>query len=174
MNTLRSRLYQLSLVACAVFVTDIAESVFAIEPESIVLPNHKIFGKRISSVSPLVVPKGNIKSVYPESIHLDLHGPIVWGVMATYPETIEFKDLVEAVNTQHQKWWRDKDGQMAKFGVTTWRNEDARFVIQVADSQVIMIWLDRKITDREATGTAMQIFRRLLEEAQTDSSHGKP
>ncbi len=149
MLTTRDRLNPSLLITGALVISGFFHLEKTLAEHSIVLPNPGMFGKQIGSVSPLIAADRETDSVFPENVHLDLNGPIVYGVMATYSESITFQDLVGAVNRKHKKWTRDPEGEMAKWGVAVWRNEADRHSIQVADSRVIMIWLDRHVTESE-------------------------
>ncbi len=124
----------------------------------IVIPNPKILGKKLGAVSPLQASKVGVKAIYPKNIHLDLDGPKIYGIMATYPDSVTFESIVECVNLTHKKWSRDPDGEMAKWGVTVWRNEQDRYAVQASDSKLIFIWLDRKITQEEVNETTKLLF----------------
>jgi hypothetical protein len=168
MRKTRHRFHFSPLIAVVVVMVGLFQSANAFGDDSIVLPNPRMLGKPVGSVSPLIVSNRDTVSVFPENIHLDLNGPEIYGVMATYPESVTFQDLVDAVDRKHKKWTRDPDGKMAKFGVAVWRNEDDRYAIQVADSQVIMIWLDREITQREVNGVAMELFKDAVKRSLKD------
>jgi len=158
-------------VTLMLLVTPLLFSAKAIANESIVLPNSKLFGKHIGGISPLKKPTRVEDAIYPKNVHLDLDGPIVYGIMTTYSESVTFQNLVDAVNLKHKKWSRDSDGEMAKWGVTVWRNEDDRYAIQVSESQIIMIWLDREISQKEVNGVTKSLFEDTLKRALT--SHDK-
>lgn len=120
MRKTRHRFHFPPLFAVVIAMVGLFLSANAFGGESIVLPNPRMFGKPVGSVSPLMVSNRDTVSVFPENIHLDLNGPEIYGVMATYPESVTFQDLVDAVNRKHKKWTRDPDGKMAKFGVAVW------------------------------------------------------
>ncbi|MEX0642493.1 MAG: hypothetical protein WD468_07320 [Pirellulales bacterium] len=92
--------------------------------------------------------------ILPESVHFDLDGDVVIGLIATYSDKVRFDDLVDAINRTQEKWWRDSDRKMANHGVSVWRNEKTRVAYQASGSQIIMIWLDRRVTDQEASADA--------------------
>lgn len=147
----------LSVIIALLLLSSVAHHSLATEPASIVLPNHQILGKDLGQ-SKLLEHPGHAESLeYPKSVHIDLEGSVAYGIKATYSESVAFQDLLAAVNLTQKKWTRDPDGEMAQWGVTVWRNEKNRFAIQVSDAQVIMIWLDRRITEseREATLSAL-------------------
>lgn len=119
--------------------------------KQLVLPNPSVLGQEIGSVMALAKPRNKDAKalIYPTNIQFDLDGSNVYGLIATYSDDVDFDRLVAAVNRTQKKWWRDSDGKMAEHGVTVWRNEQDRFAAQVTDNQLIMIWLDRRITDAE-------------------------
>ncbi len=124
----------------------------------IVIPNPKILGTKLGTESPLQTSNVGENAIYPKNIHLDLDGPRIYGIMATYPDSVTFESIVECVNLTHKKWSRDPDGEMAKWGVTVWRNEEDRYAVQASDSRLIFIWLDRKITQEEVNATTKLLF----------------
>lgn len=154
-------------VTFMVFACSLSHSKLVESDESIVLPNPKMFGKQIGTVLPLVKYADGKQAIYPKNIHLDLNGPIIYGVMATYPDSVSFQNLVDRINLTHKKWSRDPDGEMAKWGVTVWRNDKGRYSIQASESKIIMIWLDRKITQEEVNEVTKVLFedamKRVLE-----------
>jgi len=118
-----------------------------ISDQAVAIPSHAVLGKRLGDVK--VFAAASKTPIYPESIQFDLDDGIVYGLIAHYPDKIGFDDLVNAVNRTQRKWWRDSDREMARWGVSVWRNEKARVAYQVADSQVIMLWIDRKATIKQ-------------------------
>jgi len=133
---------------------------------NILLPDYSVLGKRIDQVSLLPKPSdGEVQVVYPESINLDLDGPIIYGMIVRYPEKVAFSDLVAIVNSRHKKWSQDKDGKMADaLGTTVWRNENARvaFMVSKFSSEIIMIWLDRNVDQKEINGVASELLNKAL------------
>jgi hypothetical protein len=142
--------------------------------QAIAIPSHAVLGKRLGDVKAFAAaPK---TPVYPKSIHFDLDDGIVYGLIAQYPDKVDFDDLVDAVNRTQRKWWRDSDRQMAKWGVSVWRNEQARVAYQVADSQLIMLWIDRKATIKQIREAAEALATgegaRAAKKAERDASNG--
>jgi hypothetical protein len=114
--------------------------------QHIAIPTTALFGKPLGDFK--AFDSKTAKLVYPESVQFDLDNGVVCGLVAIYPAEVTFADLVDAVNETQRKWWRDANGEMSKFGVTVWRNDDLRISIQVSGSQVVMIWLDPRMKDR--------------------------
>jgi hypothetical protein len=136
-----------TVVACVGYCPQPALAEMKPKRQQIAIPNAALLGKPVGECK--AFGGKSTQFVYPENVQFDLDKDIVYGLIAVYPAEVMFAELVDAVNENHRKWWRDADGEMSKYGVSVWRNEAARVAIQVSDSQVIMIWLDRHVTERE-------------------------
>ncbi|MEN1678462.1 MAG: hypothetical protein AAGJ46_02640 [Planctomycetota bacterium] len=162
LTPLRHRL----MVAFAISALFAASQAWGEASPKIALPSHAVFGKPLGAT--LALPKASEAAplIYPESIHFDLQeGAIVYGLIATYPDAVGFDALVETMNVTQRKWWGNEDGTAKAFGVNWWRNEDDRFTTQVSDSRVVMIWLDRKVSDREQDALVGAFLRAAKEAA---------
>lgn len=143
--------YVLALAMCLLLVP-LTEAEDAIGAARIAVPDSGLLGKPLGSAKAFNVKAS--ETIFPESIHFDLDGQVVYGLMATYPESVKLEQLIEAINQTQKKWWRDADRKMAKFGVSVWRNEESRVAYQASGSQIIMIWIDRRVTKRETKGVS--------------------
>lgn len=143
-----------------------------VDTKRIVIPNAKLLGNCLGIVK--AFDGTTDRQILPESIHFDLDGDVVHGLIATYPDNVKFEQLVDAINTTQKKWWRDSDRKMAQHGVSVWRNEKSRVAYQASGTQLIMIWLDRRVSDREGNeieeGTLIGPAR---QEATADKEKGR-
>jgi len=122
-----------------------------VQSQEMALPNLESLGKLVSK-HPLVKPsssKDNSESHYPAKIELDIFEGRIEGGVFLYPAEVKSKSLVRQLDEQEKSSKPYPD--MRKFGIYMWRNENARYTIQLTDSddeefgaQVVIIWLDRR------------------------------
>ncbi len=169
------RLMQLFLNAMIAWVTfaGACAAQGTVEQAHIEIPSANLLGKSLGCVKAF---DGKVAGqVLPESIHFDLDGDVVYGLIATYSDKVKFEDLIDAINRTQKKWWRDSDRKMADHGVSVWRNEKSRVAYQASGSQVIMLWINRRVTDREArqfTDALIAIEAAKLQESTEEQDDG--
>jgi hypothetical protein len=165
----RLRLFLTATFICAI-CADACIAQKTAESKHIAVPNVKLLGNSLGAVKAF---DGRIdRQILPESIHFDLDGDVVYGLIATYPENVKFEHLIDAINSTQKKWWRDSDRKMADHGVSVWRNEKSRVAYQASGTQLIMIWLDRRVSDRDRSepAEATSLIEAANQEAAADKA----
>ena len=131
------------------------------------VPSAKLLGSKLGIAD--AFPKSEGRQL-PESVQFDLdpENGLVFGLIAKYPVGTAFEDLIAAVNRTEKKWFRDDSSDLTT-GVCMWRNEKSRVVYQASETQLIMLWLDRRVTDEEVK-LFSDAFRRIEAEIDKNSS----
>jgi hypothetical protein len=138
------------------------------------VPSAKLLGSKLGTAEAFPESEGG---QLPESVQFDLdpENGLVFGLIAKYPPGTPFEDLVAAVNRTEKKWYRGDSSDLAT-GVCLWRNEKSRVVYQASETQLIMLWLDRRVTDEEVklfSDAISRIEAEIDKEASQDNEAAK-